>query len=221
MSHERDIPSAPLLRLPDMRHLVDEQALQANFRRRKVITIPGRCGMEVNMAAGRHQRAARLEGVPASPPQAHGIALDSRAEYRSHERFFRRGQRPFAAGGAWRGGHARPLTQCFMLSIVPMSSLAEAPMVSTFSGAESLSPPAKVSVISAVAPGYERVVEIEQHDVLAAACEAHACARRYPRTSSNGAIVPPLVSCISALSAPSTKTAARVADSFDPLARVK
>src|SRR5690606_35111657 len=100
MPHERQIPPPALLCLPDMRHLVQEQALEAHVPLGEIVAVPGRGGVKMDVAARGHQRAAWLEGMPAPPPETHRIAIDRRAEHRSHQLALPRRQRSFAAGGA-------------------------------------------------------------------------------------------------------------------------
>lgn len=78
--------------------------------------------------------------MPAAATDEHRFAVDGFAEDRADERPFGRSQPSFAAR---RTGDV----QCFAIPLwsVPVTD-------STFSGSDSLSPPAKTSVISVVLP---------------------------------------------------------------------
>ncbi len=140
---QRQVPPAARLCLPDMGHLVNEQALPGEIGSGKIVAVVAGKRVEVDVAAGRHHHVARLEREPALPPDAHRGGLDGRTEHRADQRHFARSQPAFAAGGA--GIAEAGSAQWSMPSMPP-------PMASIFIGAETLSPSAKVTVSSVVPP---------------------------------------------------------------------
>ena len=64
VAHQRQIEAAAGLRLPDMGHFVDEQALPAERLGEKSSDHRSPCGMEVDVAGRRHRRCLRLERPP-------------------------------------------------------------------------------------------------------------------------------------------------------------
>ena len=100
--HERQIISAAGLRLPDMGHFVDEQALQRQPLPGKILGPQPAGGMEMDIAGRRHHHVPRLKRPPFAADDPHPAIVDRIPEHRSSQLNLSGGQR----AGAF-GHHAR------------------------------------------------------------------------------------------------------------------
>ena len=92
VAHQRKVKAATLLRLPDVRHLVDEEALARKWLGGKIVGPSLVGGMEVDIAGGCHDDPARLEGPPFAADHPDPAVIDSIPEYRAGEGYFSKGQ---------------------------------------------------------------------------------------------------------------------------------
>lgn len=142
MASEWQVPTTLALRLPDMRHLVQEQRLCLQTGIREIIDVERGARVEVDVPGRRHQRADRLKREPPPPLDPHRSAVDRDAEHCGDQLTLARGQRPIPAGRAARLSFQGQLC-----------AAAAAPIASTFAGMLILSPSEKVSVSSVSASG--------------------------------------------------------------------
>ena len=85
MPHQDEVEAPARLGLPDMGHLMDEQALQRQPFFRKIFRPEVGIGMEVNIARRRHDDSARLERPPFAADELYAIVVDGIAEDRTGE----------------------------------------------------------------------------------------------------------------------------------------
>lgn len=81
-----------LLMLPDVSHLVQEQALIDRVGGSEIVAVERAFGVEMDVASGRHHGFARLEEGPFAADDAHGGIIDRAAEDRVGEIGFAGGQ---------------------------------------------------------------------------------------------------------------------------------
>lgn len=100
MPPQYKIPPPMLLRLPHMRHLVDEMPLQVERRRVEVIAILCRAGVKMEVAHRRHGNLRGLQREPLAPLDPHRPGIDLGTEDAADQRLFPRRQPSFAANRA-------------------------------------------------------------------------------------------------------------------------
>lgn len=81
VAHQRKIPTALALRLPHMRHFVDEMALQVQRGTGEIVAIQVTMGVEPQMPIGGHRHLARMEWPPFRMIDPHRIIIDCVAEH--------------------------------------------------------------------------------------------------------------------------------------------
>jgi len=116
---ERQIPPSAPLRLPDMRHLVQEQRLQIERAGSKIIAIKRARSSEMEMPARRHRDMARLQRPPAPAVDPHPRTIHRTAEHACDQRGFPGGQPPRSAG---RAGRRR--AQCWCSELIASAPLS-------------------------------------------------------------------------------------------------
>ena len=70
-----------LLMLPDVHHLVNEQALVADMRRTEIVAVDPAFGVKPDRAIGCHRHAARLEQPIFARVDAHRVIIDRVTKY--------------------------------------------------------------------------------------------------------------------------------------------
>src|SRR3546814_392522 len=99
VAHHRQPPSASLLRLPDMGHFVNEEALQARPFAGEIVAPKRGARMKPEVAVGGHCRASGLERPPAAAVDRHPLIIDRVPEHRFGETPFVTGERATLPSG--------------------------------------------------------------------------------------------------------------------------
>ena len=76
MTVQYEVPGSFGLRLPDMRHLVDEESLAVKRLCRKILAVRIAHRVEMDMSARCHGDAARLKRKPFAAPYRHFRVVD-------------------------------------------------------------------------------------------------------------------------------------------------
>lgn len=96
--------------LPNMRHLMDEQALLRQIRRAEIIAIMLAMRVKVDAPTRRHDDAARLEPPPFALDETDGVIIYGRAEDALCQSTFSTGQ---AASDQWLCSPSPPAAMAF------------------------------------------------------------------------------------------------------------
>ena len=83
MAHERQVPTAARLGLPDMRHFMDEETLQRQTFIGKVAGPVRTVGVKMNISGWRHDNTAWLKRPPFAPDDPYFGVIDCITEHRS------------------------------------------------------------------------------------------------------------------------------------------
>lgn len=152
VAHQWQPPASALLRLPDVDHFVDEQALRQKPGAGEIVMIMRACRGKVHMPHRRHHRADRLEREPAAATYANGVRIDCPTENTENQRAFALSQRALPAGRAGRACGRHILLMSWSMPDMSWSSIAPPPIASIFAGTLALSPLSSVIVISVMPP---------------------------------------------------------------------
>src|SRR5579884_1058936 len=98
VAHQRQIKKAALLRLPDVGHLVNKEALATERLFREVFGPDAAVGMEIDVSHGSHCRIARMEGPPFALHQPYARVIDRIAEHRARKLDLAGGERALLHG---------------------------------------------------------------------------------------------------------------------------
>lgn len=88
MAHHYQVEASACLRLPDVGHFVNEQALQRKSLFGKIIRPQRTFGVEVDVAGRGHDNALWLERPPFAPDKANTRIIDCIAKHRYGEFYF-------------------------------------------------------------------------------------------------------------------------------------
>jgi len=83
--HQREIEAAAGLRLPDMGHFVDEEALQGQAFLREIFRPEGAVGVEMDVSGRRHDDAPGLKRPPFAADDPYPVIVDGIAEHGAGE----------------------------------------------------------------------------------------------------------------------------------------
>ena len=92
MAHERQVEATFGLRLPHVRHFVDEKALCVERLKRKILSPSAAVRMQIDVAHGGHGRALWLKRPPFAVDHPHPLIVDGVAENRPGEGDFSGGE---------------------------------------------------------------------------------------------------------------------------------
>jgi len=85
LAHQRQVESSVALRLPDVGHLVDEEALQPQRLATEIFRPKRSLWMEMDVAAWRHCCILRLKRPPFAADKVHPTVIDRVTEDGTHE----------------------------------------------------------------------------------------------------------------------------------------